>query len=85
MYKKVLGKLLLMAFIGKMPRWAYLNSLGSLVFIFLMYFTAHITAVMPWAAALHPVFAMVLFIQSDIIVLKTWKLIVKNKDVNGRN
>ena len=72
--------MLLVAFIGKMPRWAYLHTVGLLVFIFLMYLTANMTAVIPWVAALHPIFAMVLFIQPGVILQKSWKLIVKNKE-----
>ena len=65
--------MLITAFIGKMPRWAYWQVFGVLVFVFLMYFTANITSALPFVAALHPVIAMILFTFSIWIVIAAWK------------
>ncbi|WP_243297906.1 DUF6220 domain-containing protein [Bacillus litorisediminis] len=53
--------MLILSFIGSMPRWAIAQSAGVLGLIFLMYFTANATSIWPWAAAAHPIIAMVLF------------------------
>jgi Family of unknown function (DUF6220) len=69
--------MLVMAFIGRMPRWAYWQIFGLLVCIFSMYFTANSRGAFPWAGAAHPVIATLLFILSLTIVIKTWHLIFK--------
>ncbi|WP_449538563.1 DUF6220 domain-containing protein [Ferdinandcohnia sp. Marseille-Q9671] len=69
--------MLLTAFIGKMPRWAYWNVLGLLVLIVGMYFTANFITVAPWVGAIHPVLAMVLFVFSVGMVSNTWKFVRK--------
>ncbi|SFB06761.1 hypothetical protein SAMN04488072_106170 [Lentibacillus halodurans] len=71
--------MLIFAIVGVFPRWVYWQLFGVLVLIFLMYFTANITGALPWAGALHPVIAVVLFILSCSIVLRVWKLISANK------
>ena len=53
--------LLLLAFAGRFPGSIRWRSAGLLALIFLQYFTANVTAVMPWLAATHPVIAMSLF------------------------
>src|SRR5690554_3392507 len=50
--------LLLFAFIGALPRWAYGHILGLMGAIFAMYFTANMSGLAPWTGALHPVIAM---------------------------
>lgn len=76
--------MLIFAFVGKMPRWAYLNVVGLLVSIFAMYFTANFTAKEPWVAAAHPVIAMVLFVLSIWIVTKSGRFVIgKNKIEKG--
>lgn len=64
----------IMAFVGNMPRWAHWQSAGLIGLIYAMYFSANITAVLPWAAATHPVIALVIFWMSIIIVSKAWRL-----------
>jgi len=71
------------ALIGKIPKWAYLHTFGLLVFIFAMYFTANITDNIPWAGALHPILAMILFMQSAVMVMNSWKMIVKKQVIEG--
>lgn len=71
--------MLIFVFIGSMPRWAYWQLFGVFVAIFLMYFTANITANIPWLGSVHPIIAMLLFVQSYLIVSKTWSLISKNQ------
>ena len=65
--------MLVVAIFGKMPRWAYWQVFGLLLLMFLMYFTANITAVFSIVSALHPVVAMGLFIFSIWTVHKAWK------------
>jgi hypothetical protein len=70
--------MLVAAFIGALPRWAYWQLLGILISVFLMYFTANITGVSSWFGAMHPVIAILLFILSCTTVLGIWKLIFNN-------
>ncbi|WP_404450996.1 DUF6220 domain-containing protein [Virgibacillus necropolis] len=72
--------MLVFAFVGALPRWAYWQLLGLLGLIFTMYFSANMSAVLPWISALHPLIAVLLFILSCAIVLKTWKLILNKED-----
>lgn len=67
--------MLVAAFIGKMPRFAYWQVFGSFVLIFLLYFTANMRGTLPIVAALHPVIAMILFAFSAWTVYKTWTFI----------
>lgn len=71
--------LLVFAFVGSLPSWAYWQTFGLFVSIYLMYFTANVTAIVPWVGAMHLVVAMILFVLSWIIVLKTWRLIFDNR------
>lgn len=67
--------LLLLAYIGRLPRWAYWHIFGLLVGVFGMYFTANITAIYSWVGALHPIIAIVLFGICYQALMKTTKLI----------
>lgn len=65
--------MLLFAFVGAMPRWAYWSVFSYFVSIFAMYFTGNMSAQLPWIAALHPVIATVLFIIALLVVNKSFK------------
>lgn len=67
--------MLIFAMIGSLPRWAYWQIFGLFVSVFLMYFTANISFVLPWMSPMHPVFAFLLLILSGSSTLKTWNLI----------
>jgi hypothetical protein len=69
--------MLIVSFVGKLPRWAIGQSAALFGVIFVMYFTANITPVIPWAAALHPVIAIGLFWMSLKIARAAWKLAFK--------
>lgn len=71
------------AFVGKLPRWAIGHSAGLFGVIFIMYFTANITPAIPWAAALHPVIAIVLFWMSVKTVPKVWQMAFKHEKGKG--
>ncbi|MGX6445030.1 DUF6220 domain-containing protein [Neobacillus sp. K501] len=64
--------MLILAIVGKMPRWAIGQSAALFGVIIVMYFTANIITVLPWAAALHPVIAIGLFWMSIKLVRKAW-------------
>lgn len=69
----------ILTFIGKLPRSAMGQSAALFGIIFVMYFTANITAILPWAAALHPVIAIILFWMSIRNVSSAWRLIKEEK------
>lgn len=71
--------MVIFAVVGSMPRWAYWKLLGILVSTFLMYFTTHINAILPWMGPIHPVLAILLFVLSCSIFIKTWGLINNNQ------
>ncbi|MBY7145102.1 hypothetical protein KFZ56_18960 [Virgibacillus sp. NKC19-3] len=73
--------MLVFAFIGALPRFAYWQLFGILISMFLMYFTANITTMLPWLSAMHPIFAVLLFILSCSIVLNVWKCTFDNKNI----
>lgn len=73
--------MLVFAFIGALPRWAYWQLLGVLISMFLMYFTANISSSLPWIGAMHPVFGILLFVLSYTMVSKTWHFIFDNKNI----
>lgn len=75
--------MLVMSFVGKLPRWALWQSLGIFGLIFVMYFTANITSVLPWAAAAHPVIAIMLFWLSVIVHKRAWRMTFKPKQVGS--
>ncbi|MBP2079927.1 DUF6220 domain-containing protein [Oceanobacillus polygoni] len=73
--------MLLFAWMGAMPRWAYGAVFGLLTSVFAMYFTGNMAAKLPWIAALHPVIAIVLFVIAFVVVIETVKLISNKKGV----
>ena len=73
--------MVIFAVVGSMPRWAYWKLFGILVSTFLMYFTVHINAILPWMGPIHPVLAILLFVLSCSIFIKTWGLINNNRKV----
>lgn len=73
----------IIAFVGKLPRWAIGHSAALFAVIFVMYFTANITSAIPWVAALHPVIAFILFWMSVKNVPRGWKMAYKNKQSEG--
>lgn len=75
--------MLVFAFVGAMPRWAYWQLFGIFVSIFLMYFTANMRTAFPWIGPMHVVIAVLLLVLSCSIVIKTWALF-KTKTENGR-
>lgn len=75
--------MLVAAFFGRLPRWAYWELLGILISVFLMYFTANFTGSSPWIGALHPVFGVLLFVLSYSTVIGIWKLTKKEKLQRG--
>ena len=74
--------MLIFALVGALPRWAYFQLTGVFISIFLMYFTANIKTILPWIGPLHVIMALLLFVLSWSIVLKTWKLIFKGSEKN---
>ncbi|WP_099156654.1 DUF6220 domain-containing protein [Virgibacillus ndiopensis] len=72
--------MLLFAFIGAMPKWAYWQLAGLFVLIFSMYFTANMTANLPWIGAIHPVLAALLLIFSCVMITKTFKFIFNKEE-----
>ncbi|OXT16693.1 hypothetical protein B9K06_14850 [Bacillus sp. OG2] len=75
--------MLISAFVGRLPRSILVQVLGVMLSIFLMYFTANITGTLPWAGALHPVIAVIILIQSLLIVKSAWGLLFPNHKGEG--
>lgn len=73
--------MIIFAVVGSMPRWAYWRLFGILVSTFLMYFTVHINAIFPWMGPIHPILAVLLFVLSCSVFIKTWHLINNNRKV----
>jgi len=71
--------MLVMSFVGKLPRWAMWQSLALFGLIFVMYFTANIISILPWAAAAHPVIAVMLFWLSITMHKKAWRITFKQE------
>lgn len=67
------------AFVGQLPRWAKWQSAAMFGLIFVMYLTANITPVFPWAAAAHPIIAMFLFMGSIQIAKQSFQLAKSRK------
>lgn len=76
--------MLLFAFVGALPRWAYWQLFGILVSIFLMYFTANMRTAFPWIGPLHVVIAISLFGLSCLIVIKAWNLLFHKNKKKGK-
>lgn len=66
--------MLVVSLVGKLPRWAIWQSAGIFGLIFVMYFTANITPILPWAAAVHPVIAIMLFWLSITVHKRAWRI-----------
>lgn len=69
--------MLILSFVGRLPRKIGWKSFGLFVLMYTMYFTANITVILPFAAATHPLIAMLLFWISISIVMKAWPLAMK--------
>lgn len=67
--------MLIVAIIGSFPRWAYWQTLGLFGMVFLMYFTANISFVIPLASPMHPVFAFFLLFFASSSAIKAWRII----------
>ncbi len=61
--------MLLVAWLAKLPRWAYWQIISLMFMMFLMYFSANIAGKLPWFAALHPV------IGTGLLLLSFWMVI----------
>jgi mercuric ion transport protein len=70
--------MVVMSLVGRLPRWAIWQSAGLFGLIFVMYFTANMTSVLPWAAAAHPVVAVLLFWISVTVMKRAWRTKVEN-------
>jgi hypothetical protein len=75
--------MLVMSLVGRLPRWAIWQSAGLFGLIFVMYFTANMTSVLPWAAAAHPVIAVLLFWMSITVMNRAWKITFKSTKVKN--
>lgn len=75
--------MLVMSLVRRLPRWAIWQSAGLFGLIFVMYFTANITPVLPWAAAAHPVIAVLLFWMSITVMKRAWKMTFKSTKVEN--
>lgn len=71
--------MLIFAFIGALPRWAYWQLFGIFTSIFLMYFSANMRTNFPWIGPLHVIIAILLLGLSCLVVGKTWTLIFRKK------
>ncbi|QKG84400.1 hypothetical protein GXN76_07850 [Kroppenstedtia pulmonis] len=69
--------MLILSFVGRLPRKISWKSFGLFVLMYTMYITANITVILPFAAAVHPLIAMLLFWVSISIVMKAWSLAIK--------
>ncbi len=71
--------LLLLAYIGKLPKWAYGYVFCLMLGVFTMYFTANFTNIIRWVGALHPVFSIFLLFISYLTLKKTIILVFREK------
>ncbi|MDF2670042.1 MAG: hypothetical protein K0R67_2348 [Paenibacillus sp.] len=67
--------MLIAGFTGRVGRALLWQSFALFAMIFIMYFTANFTSIVPEVGALHPVIALVLFWLSIRVVWKAWHLI----------
>lgn len=72
--------MLLAAFVGSLPRWAYWQLFAVLILIFAMYFTANMTSLAAWLGAMHPVIALLLTAVACSNVLKSGGTIFKKQE-----
>ena len=66
--------LLLLALVGRLPRSVKWQCAALVGLIFVQFYTPGMTRDLPWAAASHPVIAMVLFWASVRIATNAWRL-----------
>lgn len=64
--------MLLLSFVGRLPKALRWQSAGLFGGIFLQYFTANVGGKLPWAAALHPVVAMIIFWTAITVARNAW-------------
>jgi len=76
--------MVIMALAAGVPRRIYFQLFGVFATVFLMYFSANITAQWPWMGAVHPVIALVLFLLSCLIVVDAWRLIANTPRVRNQ-
>ena len=65
--------MLILSFAGRLPRTMRWQSLALFALIFVQYFTANIRGMLPWAAATHPVVALLLFWLSVKVAREAWR------------
>jgi hypothetical protein len=65
--------LLGLAFAGRLPAGLRWQSAGLFALIFAQYFTANVRAVLPWAAATHPVIALGIFWVAARTLMDAWR------------
>lgn len=68
--------MLIFAIVGRVPYTVYLQLFGIFVSIFLMYFTANFTSVIPLIGPMHVIMAIVLLVLSCFTVKNAWKIII---------
>ena len=66
--------MLVFGWLGKLPKQLLWQSAGLFGLIFLQYFTANIRAVIPLAAAAHPVTALPLIGLAFVVMREAWKI-----------
>ncbi len=66
--------MLLLAFAGRLPRNVQWQSAAFLGLIFVQHITANNSEMLSWAAAAHPVIAMVIFWMSVRIATNGWRM-----------
>ncbi len=66
--------MLALAFAGRSPAALRWQSAGLLGLILVMYVTANMRGMVPWAAAAHPVMALAIFWISVVVVRNGWRL-----------
>lgn len=69
--------MLLLSFVGRLPKALRWQSAGLFGGIFFQYFSANIGSKLPWAAALHPVMAMMIFWLAITVARNSWRVIFR--------
>lgn len=77
--------MLIFAIVGRVPYTVYLQLFGIFVSIFLMYFTANFTSVMPLIGPMHVIMAIVLLVLSCFTVKNAWKIIIAQSKMEEDN
>ncbi|WP_079525937.1 DUF6220 domain-containing protein [Halobacillus hunanensis] len=73
LFDKLALLILGLSFVCKMPTSIRWQSGAMVLLIYLMYFSANVGALVSWGAALHPVFAMLLFSLSVYCTVQSWQ------------